>query len=121
MSEDELNLALTLLQQNERRRRLLINLYRPRTPALNPETLTPQFKRYYEERYKTDMGKREQRVYELVFEKMILGARDLDEVEAEHRRLYNEEPPIGVKSARYSERAKRIFAEFWVWRKSNSE
>jgi hypothetical protein len=121
MSEDELNSALALLQQNERRRRLLINLYRPQTPTLNPKTLTPQFKRYYEEQYKTDKGKREQRVYELVFEKMILGAYDLDEVEAEYRKLYNEEPPIGAKSARYSERAKRIFAEFWRRRNPNSE
>ncbi|MDR1000069.1 MAG: hypothetical protein LBL96_04605 [Clostridiales bacterium] len=116
MSAEELKSTLVLLLQNEQRIRDLIALYRPCATALNPAVILPGFAEYYAARYKTDKGLKEQPLYELVFEMMILGKSDLDEVEAEYRKRHNsEEPPVKAKQARYSERGKRILAGFWDW------
>lgn len=114
MSEEELKSALVLLLQNEQRARDLIALYRPRTPALNPAVLLPKFAEYYAERYETAKGKAEQRLYELVFEMMILGSGNPGDVEAEYRRRHDgAKPPITPMQARYGERGMRILGEFW--------
>jgi hypothetical protein len=113
MSEEELKSALVLLLQNEQRARDLLDLYRPQTPAPNPAVHMPAFTEYYEARYNSSKSEKEQRLYELVFELMLLGGRGLSDVETEYRVRYGEEPPISAKQARYSERGKRILAGFW--------
>jgi hypothetical protein len=115
MSGEELKSALVLLLQNEQRERDLIALYRPQTPALNPAELVPKFAEYYSAHYATDKGKREQRLYELVFKMMILGHGNLGEVEAEYRRLYGAKPPVQPIQARYGERGQNILGGFWAW------
>ncbi|MDR2655320.1 MAG: hypothetical protein LBC56_04495 [Oscillospiraceae bacterium] len=115
MSEEELKSVLLLLLQNEQRARALISLYRPQTPALNPAVLLPRFREYYSMLYKTKKGRAERRLYELVFELMIIGGGSFEDTETEYRRLYGEEPPVKAKQARYSERGKRIFENFWEW------
>jgi hypothetical protein len=115
MSEEELKSALVLLLQNEQRVRDLIEVYRPKTPAMNPAVLLPRFTEYYETRYKTAKARAEQRLYAIVFEKMILNNCGLEDVESEYLGRYGEAPPVKAKQARYSERGKRILEGFWDW------